>query len=307
MFNYLTPPEGGLQKYCLIDLEWTVYRGQRLPVEVALIILGHEDGQWTSLGSYQSFIHFHGELTPEVQELTGITKNDLQQAPHFSEVAEMIELLSRDTLLVAHGAQNDREVLEQSYSQIGQHYQRRWLCSKELATQMWPGLKSYELSTLVELFSKTAPNFGALHRAMPDCQRLQFLFTKLFTPPQVTLDLAQKVLSELSLDQEQKEAILSCQNNPGIFSLYGGKKLLAINDCARLKDDLLTFLCSLDGKQKAQISRVELKEAPHELCNLLLAEGLKQRFSPELNKLLDKSYPWGLYAFKKDNEQLVKN
>jgi DNA polymerase III epsilon subunit-like protein len=294
MSSYFLPFSDQL-KLCVIDLEWS----NNMPIEVGLIVLHHEAGGWIEKTRYQSLINCLASphaIDPEVIALTGITPTMLENAPPVAEVAQAIELFSRDCLMVAHGAQNDRVILEQFFERLEISYTRRWLCTFELAKREWPDLLSYELGALLQMFKLRGPE--PLHRAMSDAQALVMLVDKLVhlsAPPQNEwVELFEKLPQ---LQSQSRELLLAAKPVPGLVSFYRQGRLVYIADLANLEMDGKKLLRSLDQEELEQIDDIQLCENEHELANLLLCEGLKRRFQPELNRRLDQRFVWGLYTY----------
>lgn len=87
------------------------------------------------------------------QQIHKLTENDLKDAPELSRIWNDIQPFFNDTILVAHNAAFDIEVLQRSLLGYGIALPRvRYLCSLKLAAEAFPGLPSYRLKDLASSF-----------------------------------------------------------------------------------------------------------------------------------------------------------
>lgn len=87
------------------------------------------------------------------QQIHKLTENDLMDAPELSRIWNDIQQFFNDTVLVAHNASFDIEVLKRSLLGYGIAFPRvKYLCSLKLAGEVFPGLPSYRLKDLASSF-----------------------------------------------------------------------------------------------------------------------------------------------------------
>ena len=91
-----------------------------------------------------------GKVDPSITEITGITLEVVKDGLTPSEAIEQLAQFVRDTPVVAHNARFDQAMIEhRDYSQI---ISSTWYDSLELARIALPGLTSYKLAVLSEIF-----------------------------------------------------------------------------------------------------------------------------------------------------------
>ncbi len=118
---------------------------------------------------FWSFVKTEIELTPFIQNLTGITPEMIKDAPVISEVLPKFLKFIRGSILVAHNADFDMGMLHASCNRLGYDLEWPCFCTVKLARRVLPNLPNYKLDTLAEHFKLT---FEARHRAVGDVKVL---------------------------------------------------------------------------------------------------------------------------------------
>ncbi len=80
--------------------------------------------------------------------LTGINNEMVKQAPRFAEVAKYIVELTEGRTFVAHNAKFDYAFLKEEFTRLGYNYNRKTICTVQLARKLLPGHKSYSLGKI---------------------------------------------------------------------------------------------------------------------------------------------------------------
>ncbi|MCX6117094.1 MAG: exonuclease domain-containing protein [Proteobacteria bacterium] len=118
---------------------------------------------------FWSFVKTDIELTPLIQNLTGITQGMIKDAPAINEVVPNFLKFIRGGILVAHNAEFDMAMLNAACNRLGYDLDWPCFCTVKLARRVLPGLPNYKLDTLAEHFKVT---FEARHRAVGDVKVL---------------------------------------------------------------------------------------------------------------------------------------
>ncbi|MCQ2752465.1 MAG: 3'-5' exonuclease, partial [Coriobacteriales bacterium] len=127
-------------------------------IEIAAIIW---DGK-NILDSFQTFVNPLKTLPPEITELTGITPEDIKDAPLATVAVEDFYAFAGDLDIVAHNASFDKSMLEKEVKD--KIPKNNWIDSLEFARTVLPKFKNFKLKTLGEAFELSKPS----HRAMDD-------------------------------------------------------------------------------------------------------------------------------------------
>lgn len=132
--------------YAILDIETT--GGKYNEEGITEIAIYKYDGHQV-VDQFISLINPEREIQPFVVNLTGINSKMLRNAPKFYEVAKRIVEITEDCILVAHNAQFDNRILKTEFRRLGFDFERKTLCTVELAKDLIPGQASYSLGKLV--------------------------------------------------------------------------------------------------------------------------------------------------------------
>ncbi|MGT2926374.1 bifunctional DnaQ family exonuclease/ATP-dependent helicase [Streptococcus cuniculipharyngis] len=133
-------------KYAVVDLEATGSSVDAAIIQVGIVII--EDGVIRQ--TYATDINPHQSLTSHIIDLTGITDQQLAQAPDFSQVAGDIYRLIEDCVFVAHNVTFDANLLAEHLFWEGYELKTPRVDTVELAQVFFPTLEKYSLSRLAK-------------------------------------------------------------------------------------------------------------------------------------------------------------
>src|SRR5690606_5117878 len=133
------------QLFAIIDVETTGggIAGNRI-TEICIALL--RDGE--VVDKYTSLVNPEREVPQHITALTGIDNEMVANAPLFSEIAEQIETFTQGAIFVAHNVSFDYNVIRGEFQLLGQHYNRKKLCTVRLSRKLIPGHLSYSLGRL---------------------------------------------------------------------------------------------------------------------------------------------------------------
>ena len=116
------------------------------------------------------------EIQPFIQNLTGINKKMLKNAPKFTDISKKIIDITNNCTLVAHNADFDYRVLRNEFTNIGVSFNRKTLCTIELSKELLPEQDSYSLG---KLSASLGIKIEKRHRADGDAMATLKLFKML--------------------------------------------------------------------------------------------------------------------------------
>jgi len=116
------------------------------------------------------------EIQPFIQNLTGINKEMLKNAPKFKDISKKIMDITNNCTLVAHNADFDYRVLRNEFTNIGVNFNRKTLCTIELSKELLPEQDSYSLGKLT---TSLGIKIKKRHRADGDAMATLKLFKML--------------------------------------------------------------------------------------------------------------------------------
>ena len=114
--------DGFPDKMVILDCETTGGRAKyHRIIEIGLLVI--ESGRL--IERWQTFINPETPLPSFIQKLTGITPKILNNAPIFSEVADILHKKLDGRTLVAHNARFDYSFLKSEFNSVGKNKLKR--------------------------------------------------------------------------------------------------------------------------------------------------------------------------------------
>ena len=148
--------------YAIIDIETTggSARIERI-TEIAIYL--HDGNKITE--EFVSLVNPERNIPYFITNLTGITNEMVDDAPHFYEIAKKIIELTEGRTFVAHNARFDYSFIRQEYKSLGYNFKRNILDTVALSRKLLPGHKSYSLGNICNDLSIS---INGRHRAAGD-------------------------------------------------------------------------------------------------------------------------------------------
>lgn len=190
-------------KYVVVDLETTgnsPKKGDKIIQFAACVV---EDGKITA--QYSSFVNPQVSIPPFIEELTGISEEQVKTAPLFSEIAPKILTMLEGAYFVAHNVLFDLSFLQEELTNAGYDgFYGSVLDTVELARILLPTADSYKLG---ELANREGLAHDRPHQADSDAyataELLIMFINRLLTLPRVTilqlLKLSRALKSDIAL------------------------------------------------------------------------------------------------------------
>lgn len=199
------------RKYAVVDLEATSAGTNATIIQVGIVII--ENGKITD--TFETDVNPHEKLDDHIIHLTGITDEQLVQAPDFGQVAYKIYSLIEDCIFVAHNVKFDANLLAEQLFFEGYELRTPRVDTVELAQVFYPTLEKYNLGALANALDLDLED---AHTAIADAQATAQLFLKMtdkmkHLPKELLerlLDFADNLLfeSRLVLEEAYAEADL---------------------------------------------------------------------------------------------------
>ncbi|MGD6842062.1 PolC-type DNA polymerase III [Bacillus infantis] len=126
---------------------------------------------------FESFANPHHPLSATTIDLTGITDDDVRNAPEVEEVLRRFKEWSQNDILVAHNASFDMGFLNTGYKRYGlDKAANPVIDTLELARFLLPEMKNHRLNTLTKKFDVELTQH---HRAIYDAEATGYLLIKM--------------------------------------------------------------------------------------------------------------------------------
>ncbi|AHV98046.1 ATP-dependent DNA helicase DinG [Paenibacillus sabinae] len=141
-------------KFAVLDFETTGTQSVGEIIQVGLAII-EEDRSISRV--YGSYVKPGGPIPPFITGLTGITDNDVQDAPELEEMMMELVPLLNDVVLVGHNVAFDFHFLQNALDRCGYlPFQGRILDTIDFLKICFPSLTSYQLGAV-------SSHFGIVH------------------------------------------------------------------------------------------------------------------------------------------------
>ncbi|MGB5272993.1 MAG: 3'-5' exonuclease, partial [Flavobacteriaceae bacterium] len=202
--------------YAILDIETT---GGKYNEEGITEIAIHKFNGHQVVDQFISLINPEKDIQPFVVNLTGINNNMLRTAPKFHEVAKRIVEITQDTVLVAHNAQFDYRILRTEFRRLGYNFERKTLCTVDLAKTLIPDAESHSLGKLVRALGIPVSD---RHRANGDAIATLKLFKLLLSKDTDKTIIKNIIRTETTgeLSQRQLDIVEALPSETGLYYLH---------------------------------------------------------------------------------------
>ncbi|HSX28202.1 MAG TPA: 3'-5' exonuclease [Candidatus Saccharimonadales bacterium] len=100
-----------------------------------------------------------------ITRLTGITQQDVANAPRFAHIAEELHQVLHGAIFVAHNVRFDYSFLQHEFGRVGKIFNPQLLCTVRLSRALYPEHRSHKLQNLIDRHGFTVTE---RHRAYDD-------------------------------------------------------------------------------------------------------------------------------------------
>lgn len=257
-------------------------------IEVAAIRV--EDGK--VVRTFSTLVDPETDLPHFITNLTGITTNDVRQAPTFSQIADELSEVLAGAVFVAHNVRFDYSFIKQEFKRLKQDFNPKQLCTVKLSRALYPHERSHKLQSLI---NRHGFSYKARHRAYDDAAILwQFVqhVNKHFPPEQVAAAISQQMKAPAVPRAVQPALVRDLPQAPGVYifedtagrPLYVGKsiniKKRVMSHFSRDHADAREF------KMAQTIAHIRTQQTAGELSALLLESRLVKELQPVYNRQL---------------------
>jgi len=238
---------------------------------------------------FSSLVDPERQISPRIWSLTGITDEDLRDAPLFRQIKDDLLRLLDGSILVAHNARFDYAFLRREFGREKIAYTSRCLCTARLSRMLFPQFRSHSLDAIIERFSLGCAH---RHRALDDAKVLwDFMGCMKATMEESRLiesigALLKGPAFPALLDES---SIRSLPRAPGVYIFYGARgEALYAGTAGNIRESVQSmFVDNRHGPKKAalrgRVADVGSEETPGVLGALLRQSLLIKELSPPFN------------------------
>ncbi len=287
-------------KFAITDIETAGggIRGNKI-TEICVIVV--QNGE--VIDQYSSLVNPEQSIPLYIESLTGINDEMVSNAPHFSEIADEVDRITKDCIFVAHNVNFDYNIIRSEFTDLGRDFKRKRLCTVRLSKKLIPNLFSYSLGNICT--SINIPHTDR-HRAQGDAEATVILFQRcLSLDPDyevITKFLNQRTAASYLPPNFKNSDFEKLPTSTGVYffkdkdgrPLYIGK---AKNIKSRIKSHFQERSNRKYKLMQATYS-IDYELTGNELLALLLEAELILKHYPEFNKAQKKiSRPYTLTSY----------
>lgn len=266
-------------RYAVVDLEATGTGADAKIIQIGIVLV--ENGE--IIDSYATDINPYELLDDHIKNLTGITDQQLEQAPDFGQVAGTIYDMIGDAIFVAHNVKFDANLLAEALFFEGYELLTPRVDTVELAQLFFPTFDKYSLGNLAEHLGL---GLDQAHTAISDALATARLLIKIQekikslprTVVENILDLADNLLFESRLVIDELVPYLEETISTSLESVHGLvlRKPVKAQPAYHLSEDFSTNIALLGlherKKQTAFAQVVEKRLADVEQVHFIQAQ-----------------------------------
>lgn len=277
---------------CFIDVETSGMSASFNRI-IEIGILKVVDGK--VVHEFKSLINPRGYVDPFIENMTGITSEELEKAPEFYEIKdELLEILE-DSVFVAHNVRFDYGFIRNEFKRVGIKFTSKHFCTVKLARLLYPNQHRYNLDAIIENFNIECKS---RHRAYDDAKVLYEFYN--LSQKQIKRELFEQAV-EMVLKRTTVptnipvEVIDNLPESPGVYIFYGQNgEVLYIGKSINIRERVLSHfsndhLSLSDMKLSQQATQIEAIPTAGELSALLLESTLIKEKQPIFNRMLRQS------------------
>lgn len=289
---------------CFIDTETTgINASHGRIIEIGIIKV--KDGE--IVREFNTLLNPNMYLDPFIENMTGISAADLENAPQFYDIKDELLDILEDSVFVAHNVRFDYGFIRNEFKRAGVKFNSKHFCTVKLARLLYPDFRRYNLDSIIENFNLECKN---RHRAFDDAKVI-YEFYNLASrqiKPVVFEEAVGIALKRTSVPTKIPiEVIDQLPEGPGVYLFYDENGApLYIGKSINIRDRVLSHftndhLSLTDMKISREASSIETIETAGELGALLLESTLIKEKQPIYNRLLRQSRKMPI-LLKNENE-----
>lgn len=257
-------------------------------IEIAIVTV--KDG--LIVDQFDTLINPQSSVSPFITQMTGISTQDLEEAPSFRELCDEIYERLENTLFVAHNVRFDYGFIKNEFRNQGMSFSLKQLCTVKLSRSLFPRFRKHNLDSIIERHGIVCEN---RHRALGDTLATYEFYKQVIqtNPPDAMEEIIKRLTKAPSLPSNiQAKQIENLPEHPGVYIFYGEHHMpLYIGKSVNIQDRVKShFQADHRSSNEMNISRqivdIETIETPGELGALLLEQHLIKTQQPLYNRKL---------------------
>ncbi|MCH8034573.1 MAG: GIY-YIG nuclease family protein [Bacteroidetes bacterium] len=286
-------------EFSVIDVETTGLSAKtNRIIEIGLVKLRN----YKIVDRYETLINPGIYIPSFISQFTGITDEDVADAPFFSDIIEDLKHFIGETIISGHNLSFDSSFIKYEFLRNGEEpLYNEQVCTLKLARRMFPDLRSKSLTSItnhLKLRNKSP------HRALGDAEVTARALIKMIK--QLKNDSKVETVDDLlkfqkrstagktvKIKESLREDISSLPNAPGVYYFINNRgKVIYVGKAKSLRDRIRSYFSSAAPKKAKKIitqaKSLKIEITNTELTALLSeAESIK-KINPRHNSQLKK-------------------
>ncbi|MDP2303466.1 MAG: exonuclease domain-containing protein [Ignavibacteria bacterium] len=255
------------------------------------------------IDQYSSLINPGRTIPMYITTITGLTDDDVYDAPFFEDIAYDISEFLSDSIVTGHNLQFDMSFIKRELRLAGiENFKPLQLCTLKVARRLFPQLRSRSLGNLA--YHLNIKPIDA-HRATGDAETTAKILEQMIQLLKNDFDinsvkqliefqyLPGTTLSKPKLSKKMNNDLISVPENPGIYYFLNSKsEPIYIGKAKSLRERIKSYLTDSTQKKSKKIllkaSRIKTETTNSELTALLAEAEMIKAHKPKFNTLLKK-------------------
>jgi DNA polymerase III subunit epsilon len=286
-------------EFCFIDVETTGLS----PSDNSVIEIGAVYVSRLKIGKkFSSFLNPGRDVPYFITQLTGITNEDVSDAPFFEEIASQLREFVSDSIIGGHNFAFDNSFLKKEFAYCGEEYlDNPQVCTLRIARRLYPALRSKSLGNVANHLR--LKNLNA-HRALDDALVTAKIFIKMVKELKekegiitngelLNYQYVPQSKPAVKIKKKLGQDIAALPSTPGIyFYLNSRDEIIYIGKAKSLKDRISSYFSMAAPRKTKKIlsnsSRLKIALTNSELTALLAEAEMIKLHKPKFNTLLKK-------------------
>ncbi len=284
--------------FCIVDVETTGLSPRvNGVIEIGLVKVSN----LKIVDRFHSLVNPGKDIPYFITQLTGITNDDVFDAPFFEDIADEVAEFISGNILTAHNFTFDNSFLKKEFHYCGKEYiNSPNLCTLKLSRRLYPMLKSKSLGAVCNHLK--LKNAGE-HRALGDAEVTAKLLIKLINELKSKHNISvveelinfqyvpKNLQTQIPIKKKLGEDVSMLPDAPGIYYFLNSRgDVIYIGKAKSLKNRVKSYFLPTSPRKAKKIvkqaSRLKIEITNSELTALLMEAELIKIINPRHNTML---------------------
>ena len=284
--------------FCIVDVETTGLSPRvNGVIEIGLVKVSN----LKIVDRFHSLVNPGKDIPYFITQLTGITNEDVYDAPFFEDIADEVAEFVSGGILTAHNFPFDYSFLKKEFNYCGKEYpNNKNLCTLKLSRRLYPMLKSKSLGAVCNHLN--LKNDGE-HRALGDAEVTAKLLMKIIKElkSKHNINVVEELINfqyipknlqtQIPIKKKLGEDVSVLPDSPGIYYFLNSRDdVIYIGKAKSLKNRVKSYFLPTSPRKAKKIvkqaSRLKIEITNTELTALLMEAELIKIINPRHNTML---------------------